>query len=299
MADFVLNRKCQCLLKLKAKPNGERFLSRHKPYTQNVGSNFRTNSMNKLIILLLSILISNILHSQTDSVDSKIRDMIEVLGSTERMKTVANNVIEIQEKQNPFLKNSEYWQEFKSSMYDYSFGHLIDSLIPIYKKHLTIEEIESITEFYSSPSGQAMVKKFPLISTESMQVGAAWGEQMSNQIEQEIKASEENKFNSPASGCSNFKIGSFKYFDNQNNPIEIKREKDFQVETVNGKIYKSKISWTGDCEYRIWEFQDDNDYSDIVPLLVTIYESDKEGYKYIYKQEGGTEFYLGEIKLVE
>ncbi|WP_271393943.1 DUF2059 domain-containing protein [Aequorivita sinensis] len=255
--------------------------------------------MNRIITIAFLILSTNFLYSQTDSIDSKIREMIDVLGSTERMKTVANNVIEIQEQQNPFLKDSEYWQEFKSNIYDYSFDHLIDSLIPIYKKHLTIEEIESITEFYSSPSGQAMVQKFPLISTESMQVGAAWGEQMSNKIEQEIQASKEKKFNSPATGCSNFKIGSFKYFDNQDNPIEIKREKDYQVETVNGKTYKSKISWTGDCEYRIWKFQDDNDYSNIVPLLVTIYESDKEGYKYIYKQEGGTKFYLGEIKLVE
>jgi|GEM_PF-763138 len=255
--------------------------------------------MTKILILTFFLLISNTIQSQTDSIDYKIRDMIEVLGSTERMKTVANNVIDIQEQQNPILKNSEYWQKAKINIYEYSFENLIDSLIPIYRKHLTVEEIESITEFYSSPSGQAMVKKFPLISTESMQVGAAWGEQMANEIEQEIKVSKENKFKSPASGCSNFKIGSFKYFDNQNNPIEIKRETDFQVETVNDKTYKSKISWTGDCEYRIWEFQDDNDYSDIVPLLVTIYESDKEGYKYIYKQEGGTEFYLGEIKLAE
>lgn len=38
---------------------------------------------------------------------------------------------------------------------------------------------------------QALVKKFPLISAESIQVGAAWGEQMSNQIGQEIQASKE------------------------------------------------------------------------------------------------------------
>ncbi|MCG2431602.1 DUF2059 domain-containing protein [Aequorivita xiaoshiensis] len=255
--------------------------------------------MSKIITIALSILVTNILYSQTDSIDSKIRDMIEVMGSTERMKTVANNVIELQEQQNPILKNSEYWQKIKSNIYEYSFENLIDSLIPIYKKHLTEEEVKSIIEFYSSPSGQAMVKKFPLISTESMQVGAAWGEQMLKQIEKEIKASQEKKFESPHTGCSNFRIGNFKYYDNQNNLIKIKREKDFQLETVNGKIYKSKIKWAGDCKYQIWEYQDNNDYSDKVPLLVTIYESDDNGYKYIYKQEGGTEYYLGEIKIAE
>ena len=255
--------------------------------------------MNKLLIFGLSLLLSNLLHAQADAVDSKIRNMMEVMGSTEIMKTVADNVLELQEKQYPILKDSEFWQRFKSNIYGNNFEHLIDSLVPIYKKHLTVNEIEAITEFYGSQAGQALIKKFPLISSESMQVGANWGEQISNQIETEIQAAQEDKFNSPTSGCSNFKIGRFTYVDNQNNPIQVRREKEVQVETVNGNTYKSKISWTGDCEYRIWVFQEDNDYTDIVPLLVTIYESDTAGYKYIYKQEGSTDFYLGEMKLAE
>ena len=41
--------------------------------------------------------------------------MMEVLGSTDRMKAVVDNMIKTQENENPELIDSEYWQLLKKS----------------------------------------------------------------------------------------------------------------------------------------------------------------------------------------
>ena len=194
--------------------------------------------MNRITILIL-LLFCNFSFSQTDSTDIKVMKMIEVLGSTDRMKAVMENVIKTQESENPELINSEYWQTFKKEEIDYN--ELLQLLIPIYKIHLTIEEIEIITEFYSSPIGQSMVEKFPLISAESIQAGQAWGEKIFEKIQKNFNQPMADKYNNPTNDCSELKNGKFRYFDIQNNEVIVHRQKDIQEERVNGSLYKLKL----------------------------------------------------------
>jgi hypothetical protein len=52
---------------------------------------------------------------------------------------------------------------------------LLELIIPIYQKHLTKQEVKMVTEFYSSPAGQAFVQKMPLVLSEAMQLGGDYG----------------------------------------------------------------------------------------------------------------------------
>ncbi len=223
--------------------------------------------------------------------------MMEVLGSTDRMKAVVDNIIKSQEAESPELIDSEYWQTFKKEEIDYD--EFLQMLIPIYKKHFTIEEIESITEFYSSPIGQSMVKKSPLVSAESIQAGNVWGQKVFEKIQMNFNKPLTDKFNSPTKDCSELKNGKFRYFDIENNEVIVTRRNDIQEERVNGSLYKLKLEWVNDCQYKVWNYQEDGDYKDVKPFIVTIYEYTDSIYKFVYKQESGNEYFDGEMEIMK
>jgi hypothetical protein len=54
---------------------------------------------------------------------------------------------------------------------DFPTDEIIDSVIPIYQRHITKSDLDAIVAFYSSPVGQRLLKEQPAIVAESMQAG--------------------------------------------------------------------------------------------------------------------------------
>jgi hypothetical protein len=46
---------------------------------------------------------------------------------------------------------------------------LLESMIPVYQKHLTKGDISALVVFYSSPTGQKLIQELPAITAEAMQ----------------------------------------------------------------------------------------------------------------------------------
>jgi hypothetical protein len=47
-----------------------------------------------------------------------------------------------------------------------------DAIVPVYAKHFSMEDIQSLTKFYESPLGQRVVKTMPEVAQESQTAGA-------------------------------------------------------------------------------------------------------------------------------
>jgi hypothetical protein len=52
---------------------------------------------------------------------------------------------------------------------DYPIDGMVDDIIPVYQKHLTKADVEAMLAFYSTPTGQKLLREQPEIATESMQ----------------------------------------------------------------------------------------------------------------------------------
>jgi uncharacterized protein len=46
---------------------------------------------------------------------------------------------------------------------------MLDDMVPVYQKHFTKSDIEAVTAFYSSPSGQKFLRELPAVTSETMQ----------------------------------------------------------------------------------------------------------------------------------
>jgi hypothetical protein len=61
----------------------------------------------------------------------------------------------------------------EDSFSEISFDELINAIVPVYQRHLSKNDIDSILAFYASPAGQKLLGEQPAIMRESMEVAGA------------------------------------------------------------------------------------------------------------------------------
>ena len=58
----------------------------------------------------------------------------------------------------------------EESMKDFPVDAIIDDLVPVYQKHLTRTDVTAMNVFYSSPTGQKLLREMPAMTEESMRL---------------------------------------------------------------------------------------------------------------------------------
>ena len=51
---------------------------------------------------------------------------------------------------------------------DMPFDEMIQAMVPTYQKHFTKGDMDSLLAFYTSPTGQKLLRELPAITAESM-----------------------------------------------------------------------------------------------------------------------------------
>jgi uncharacterized protein len=64
---------------------------------------------------------------------------------------------------------------------------IIDAMIPVYQKHLTKGDVDGLVAFYSSPTGQKVIKEMPAITAESLQASSGIIQKMAAQMMQRVQ----------------------------------------------------------------------------------------------------------------
>ncbi|MGA2901723.1 MAG: DUF2059 domain-containing protein [Candidatus Acidiferrales bacterium] len=87
---------------------------------------------------------------------------------------------------------------------------LIDVMIPVYQKHFTKGDMDALVAFYSSPTGEKMVKEMPAIMSESMQAASGILQEMMAKMTQRVndeiaqmQKSDDGKSNKPSPSTPN------------------------------------------------------------------------------------------------
>jgi hypothetical protein len=75
-------------------------------------------------------------------------------------------------------------------------------MIPIYQRHFSKTDIDAMSVFYASPTGQKMMREMPALTSESMQVSYARMQKqmdaMTKQAEKIVKEDQEKQKSAPA-----------------------------------------------------------------------------------------------------
>jgi len=79
---------------------------------------------------------------------------------------------------------------------------MLDDMIPIYQRHFSKTDIDAMSTFYGSPTGQKMMHEMPALTTEAMQASYARMQKqmddMMKRAEQVVKEDQEKPKSAPA-----------------------------------------------------------------------------------------------------
>jgi hypothetical protein len=85
---------------------------------------------------------------------------------------------------------------------DMPMDAMLDDMIPIYQRHFSKTDIDAMSIFYASPTGQKMMREMPALTSESMQASYARMQKqmdvLTKQAEQIVKEDQEKPKSAPA-----------------------------------------------------------------------------------------------------
>jgi hypothetical protein len=105
--------------------------------------------------------------------EAVIRRVLEVTGTAELILTTMEAGLPAQRASNPSIP-AVFWDRFAARARADSRS-LIDSLVPVYGRLFTTEELKELVRFYETPLGKRLIAATPELARESMMVGQRWG----------------------------------------------------------------------------------------------------------------------------
>ena len=132
--------------------------------------------MKKPIVILALIVTFFTSHSQNESYKDVLLEYMEVQGSLDSF----NNSID----QMSQMMGGQIEADKLKPVMNEMFLSLVDALVPVYKNHLSIQDLKDGIEMYKTPIGKKIAQKTPLITQEAMNVSMQWGMEFSSKIQE-------------------------------------------------------------------------------------------------------------------
>jgi uncharacterized protein len=86
-------------------------------------------------------------------------------------------------------------------MKDLPIDGLLDDMVPVYQKHLNKRDVDAMSTFYASATGQKLMKEMPAMTAESMQAAGprmqALMDKMMDRIEKMVEEDRKKQHDSP------------------------------------------------------------------------------------------------------
>jgi uncharacterized protein len=89
---------------------------------------------------------------------------------TKQQSALVHETMKQRYPQMPEERIEQFDAMMEEGMKDFPVDAVIDDLIPVYQKHLTRTDVTAMYVFYSSPTGQKLLREMPAMTEESMQL---------------------------------------------------------------------------------------------------------------------------------
>lgn len=133
-------------------------------------------------------------HPRAATLSAKHQDtekLMELVGTRRILRDIFDQDIDAQmtamRRARPDVPD-QFWQDFEVEFKrQASPDELMKVILPIYDRHFTHQEIRQLIAFYESPLGRKISVTLPEIQSESIAAGRAWGEQLGDRMNAELK----------------------------------------------------------------------------------------------------------------
>jgi hypothetical protein len=136
-------------------------------------------------VLCLFVLPLALAQAQADAASKQdVEDLLQVTGAKQNIqsmwnsmaKQAASSAADAYQRKHPnasplqVRKAAELaGNSVQQAMQVLSIDEMLQAMVPVYQRHLTHSDVRAIIEFYSSPTGQKLIKETPMMMAEGMQ----------------------------------------------------------------------------------------------------------------------------------
>lgn len=140
-----------------------------------------------LCVTMLAVAVPSAL-AQTVSNEYKVtlEKMLELSGSMASAKAVLPQMVSIFKQQS--AASDAFWNTFQKKWEGKFTSKLVELYVPVYQKHLTLDDLKKIVAFYESPVGKKLSASVPVMIPEFMQIGQKLGMEIAAELQQELQA---------------------------------------------------------------------------------------------------------------
>lgn len=144
--------------------------------------------MKKLLLLAALCLFSaGTAAAQQDPYREAVAELMQASGSLANVDAVARQMLGYLQGTND--ESDAFWANYMDKITEKLRTRMVDIYVPIYRKYLTLEDLQAMTEFYASPVGQKLVAVTPQIMGEGMEAGTRLAEEVMVELQAELAAS--------------------------------------------------------------------------------------------------------------
>lgn len=145
--------------------------------------------MKKVILVLSCSLFSFMGLAQPNTAyQESLKELFRVSGSETSYEVIVQQLMASFKQQFPEGSN---WEAMEQEFTNASIYSLTELLVPVYAKHLTLEDLQGLIAFYQTPVGQKFAQKSPLIAQESMPIAQQWGMKIGQNLQQVLQEKKE------------------------------------------------------------------------------------------------------------
>ncbi len=157
------------------------------------------------IILVLAAVTPLIAQSDAPATREDVIKLFDIMKIHDQMTLVLESVVkqqrnmlrETMRKRMPQITDQELARldQFTAEvMKDLPLDGMLDDMVPVYQKHLSKGDVDAMSAFYSSPTGQKLMKEMPAMTAESMQAAGPRMQAMMDKMMDRIeKMAEEDR----------------------------------------------------------------------------------------------------------
>lgn len=113
--------------------------------------------------------------------------MMKSSGATAAIDVMIPQIVEMMKQTAPNAPQS-LWDSFVEKCKSKFGDKLVELYVPIYKKYMTLDDLNQLIAFYETPIGKKMSTTSPKIMVEGMQIGQKLGMEIANELQTELKS---------------------------------------------------------------------------------------------------------------
>jgi hypothetical protein len=158
-------------------------------------------------VLCLFVLPLAFAQAQIDAASKQdVEDLLQVTGAKQNIqsmwngmaKQAASSAADAYQRKHPnasplqVRKAAELaGNSVQQAMQVLSIDEMLEAMVPVYQRHLSHSDVRAIIEFYSSPTGQKLIKETPAMMAEGMQAVQPILQKHSAELEAQAEAAAE------------------------------------------------------------------------------------------------------------